>query len=145
MWWRKPGWHPHARCPMCLLPGHHCRGSRQKPARRAEFDLRLNRKLSWPIKLIWPVHPCLKKYFASHFTQITFISATVPSHRGAARDRHGRGAGCGGRGWRLRRGRQMRTAKPCGPDAPMLASSSWEASFSGATVAKKPVAGESTE
>jgi hypothetical protein len=31
-----------------------------------------------------------------------------------------------------------RTAKSCGPDAPTLASSSWEASFSGMTVAKKP-------
>jgi hypothetical protein len=31
-----------------------------------------------------------------------------------------------------------RTAKSCGPDAPTLASSSWEASFSGATVARKP-------
>ena len=42
--------------------------------------------------------------------------------------------------WRVRR-----TAKACGPDAPMLASSSREASFSGMTVAKKPVAGESTK
>src|SRR6266849_5970173 len=67
-----------------------------------------------------------------------------PSHptRGAYRDRHGRGAGCGGRGSVLRatgsqggflgtcerstaRGREMllRTAKSCGPDAPTLASS----------------------
>jgi hypothetical protein len=49
------------------------------------LTLRLNRKLSWPIKLIWSVHPCLKKYSASQFTQITFISATVPSHRGLIR------------------------------------------------------------
>ena len=33
----------------------------------------------------------------------------------------------------------QRTAKPCGPGAAMLASSSWEASFLGATVARKPV------
>jgi hypothetical protein len=33
----------------------------------------------------------------------------------------------------------MRTAKSCGPDAATLASSSSEASFSGATVARKPV------
>src|SRR5713226_9004678 len=67
-----------------------------------------------------------------------------PSHptRGAYRDRHGRGAGCGGRGSVLRatgsqggflgtcerstaRGREMllRTAKSYGPDAPTLASS----------------------
>src|SRR5229473_3591521 len=68
-----------------------------------------------------------------------------PSHptRGAYHDRHGRGAGCGGRGSVLRaRGSQggffesvsdqqhaderrlQRTAKSCGPDAPTLASSS---------------------
>jgi hypothetical protein len=39
----------------------------------------------------------------------------IPSHRGAYRDRHGRGVGCGGRGSVLR---------ACGPDAPTLASSS---------------------
>ena len=69
----------------------------------------------------------------------------APSYptRGAYRDRHGRGEGCGGRGsvlramdcragWRKARersqacGREMllRTAKSCGPDAPTLASSS---------------------
>jgi hypothetical protein len=31
-----------------------------------------------------------------------------------------------------------RTAKSCGPDAPTLASSSWEASFLGMMVARKP-------
>jgi hypothetical protein len=35
---------------------------------------------------------------------------------------------------RARRATLTRTAKSCGPDAPMLASSSWEASFSRATV-----------
>ena len=40
----------------------------------------------------------LRKYFRFRLTQITFISAAVPSHRGAYRDRHGRGVGCGGRG-----------------------------------------------
>ena len=39
----------------------------------------------------------LQKYFRSLPTQITCISLTVPSHRGAARDRHERGAGCDGR------------------------------------------------
>ena len=32
----------------------------------------------------------------------------------------------------------LRTEKSCGPDASTLASSSWEASFSGAMVTKKP-------
>jgi hypothetical protein len=48
--------------------------------------------------------------------------------------------------WRcFRRTALKRTAKSCGPDAPTLASSSWEASFSGMTVAKQPVTGESTK
>jgi len=47
-------------------------------------------------------------------------------HRGACA-RHERGVGCGGREWRARRARRTRTAKPCGPDAPTLASSSWGA------------------
>ena len=59
--------------------------------------------------------------------------------RGAARDRHERAVGCGGREACEKDERKaVRTAKPCGPDAPTLASSSGEASFSGATVARKP-------
>jgi hypothetical protein len=49
-------------------------------------------------KSVNPVQPPLQKYSASRFTQIKSISPAVPSHRGAARDRHERGAGCGGRG-----------------------------------------------
>ena len=50
--------------------------------------------------LIWGVvQSPIKKYFRSFLTQITCISLAVPSHRGAARDRHERGAGCDGR-WR---------------------------------------------
>src|ERR1700682_3492108 len=85
----------------------------------------------------------------------------VRSLRGAYRDRHGRGVGCDGRGsvrrdntradeWRLppslklrrtcRRGlwrrRVLRTAKPCGPDAPTLASSWRNPPLT--TVARKP-------
>ena len=45
----------------------------------------------------WPVHPSLQKYSDFQNTQISFISLPVLSHRGAARDRHGRGTGCGGR------------------------------------------------
>ena len=58
--------------------------------------------------------------------------------RGAARDRHERAVGCGGRAACEGRTLASRTAKPCGPGAPTLASSSWEASFSGMTVARKP-------
>jgi hypothetical protein len=52
------------------------------------------------INVIWVVQSSIKKYFRSLLTQITCISLAIPSHRGAVRDRHGRGAGCGGRGWR---------------------------------------------
>jgi len=45
-----------------------------------------------------PVQPHFQKYFRSRLTQIKSISSAVPSPRGAYRDRHGRGAGCGGRG-----------------------------------------------
>ena len=38
-----------------------------------------------------------------------------------------------------------RTAKSCGSDAAVLASSSWEANFLVATVAKEPFTGESTK
>jgi len=38
-----------------------------------------------------------------------------------------------------------RTAKSCGPDAAVLASSAREASFLGMTVAKEPFTGESTK
>src|SRR6476469_6984831 len=70
------------------------------------------------------------------------IGSRVPSHRGAARDRHGRGAGCGGRGCAFDERREKRTVKSCGPAATTLASSSrkrgrrWQTS---------PVAGESTK
>jgi len=83
--------------------------------------------------LICPVQPRLQKYFRSRLTQIKSITRAVPPHRGADRDRHGRGVGCGGRGslgralaiagrvepcerfaacWRTK---LLRTAKPCGP------------------------------
>src|SRR6267143_580887 len=39
-----------------------------------------------------------EKYFCSHLTQINFRTLAVSFHRGAYRDRHERGMGCGGRG-----------------------------------------------
>ena len=88
-----------------------------------------------------------RKYFASPFGRNRSINSAVPPHRGAYRDRHGRGAGCGGRGSVLRamglqggffesvsdqqhadERRLLRTAKSCGPDAPTLASSLRKAS-----------------
>jgi hypothetical protein len=68
------------------------------PAMTEKWPLRQNRKLLNDLKLIWVVQSHLQKYTASRLPQITSISPAVSSHRGAARDRHGRGAGCGGRG-----------------------------------------------
>ena len=44
------------------------------------------------------VQPCSQKYFASRFGRNTFIDSAIPPDKGAYRDRHGRAAGCGGRG-----------------------------------------------
>jgi hypothetical protein len=44
------------------------------------------------------VQPRLQKYSASHSGRNSFITRAVPPERGAYRDRHERGAGCGGRG-----------------------------------------------
>src|SRR5712671_3106283 len=41
------------------------------------------------------VQPRSEKYFASPFGRNSFIDSAVSSHRGAYRDRHGRGEGCG--------------------------------------------------
>src|SRR5450755_1057753 len=105
--------------------------------------------MAWPADLPdrlsgdFDVESRLQKYFASPVGQIISTNSRHPvPHRGAYRDRHERGMGCGGRGSVLRatglqggflgtcerspaRGREMlqRTAKSCGPDAPMLASS----------------------
>jgi hypothetical protein len=89
------------------------------------------------------VQPRFAKYFGFAPTQITSLVPPSCSTKGAARDRHGRGTGCNGRGWRERRTRASRTAKSCGSDAPMLASS-WR-SDPAMTVARKPVTGKSTK
>ena len=56
--------------------------------------------------------------------QISLTTLPVHPTRGAYRDRHGRGVGCGGRGGCAGRARRMRTVKSCGPDASTPASSS---------------------
>jgi hypothetical protein len=63
---------------------------------------------------------------------------------GAVRDRHGREAGCGGRGCADNERCLRRTAKTCGPDAPTLASSRWK-QFRRRRWQESPVAGESTQ
>ena len=49
-------------------------------------------------KLICPVQSLAQKYPASRSTRNTFKSAPSRPDRGAFRDRHERGTGCGGRG-----------------------------------------------
>ena len=48
------------------------------------------------------VQPLAQKYSAYPVGQITDLTPRVSPERGAARDRHGRGMGCGGRGSVLR-------------------------------------------
>ena len=111
------------------------------------------------------------KYFCSRLTQIKSISPPSRPKQGAYRDRHGRGAGCDGRGSvrrahgartngavppsaKLRRTGTRpvegfgvdgsRTAKSCGPDAPTLVSSFAEQSAQ-RRWQKSPVTGESTK
>ena len=78
---------------------------------------------------------------ANHLYKLGRLAPT----RGAARDRHGRRARDAVDAAVREANAPMRTAKSCGPDAPTLASSSREANFSGATVTKSPVTGESSK
>jgi hypothetical protein len=76
------------------------------------------------------VQPFGEKYFPLPIGQIIFITPRHPAPEGAFRGRHGRGAGCDGRGSTERRTVFPRTAKSWRPDTPMLVSSSWGANAS---------------
>ena len=100
------------------------------------------------------VQPFLQKYFASSPGRNTFKPhASRPHKRGVSRSSRTLGAGCGGRGGVTRRMTRPRTAKPCGPDAPTLASSlrDGDVSPNGPDTPRKrrwqksPVTGESAE
>jgi hypothetical protein len=85
----------------------------------------VKKKFSRAINLICLSSPPLKNIPFCFLTQITCISQGIPAHtKGAFRDRHERWIGMR---WTqaalLTRALAMRTAKPCGPDAPTLASS----------------------
>jgi hypothetical protein len=82
--------------------------------------------------------PLLKIFRFSVCANHLHIRRRPVPHRGAARDRHERGAGCGGRRRRFDEGACMRTAKSCGPDAPTLASSFRGTVSARARVARKP-------
>jgi hypothetical protein len=92
---------------MLALHSGGCRDQRIRLERTGKSRVRAVRvedKNSNAVKVIWVVQSSIKKYFHSLLTQITCLSIAVPSHRGAARDRHGRGAGCGGREERIDEG-----------------------------------------
>ena len=92
-----------------------------------------------------PVQPLLQKYSDFPNIQITCITFLVLSHRGAARDRHGRGTGCGGRERRQRRGRLTRGRR----SRVVLTPRCWRQvrgrQLPPMTVARKPVTGESSK
>jgi hypothetical protein len=65
----------------------------------AELAVPVNRNLLNHLNVIWVVQPSFKKYFAFAVGQISSTSSPRPfPARGADRDRHERGMGCGGRG-----------------------------------------------
>src|ERR1700687_338724 len=90
-----------ARCALAPLPTSIIG---RKPCPTAHWPkisgVRLEGKNASTFKLIWVVQSWFKKYSASRLTQIRFRSFAVSSPTGAYRDRHGRGAGWGGRGQR---------------------------------------------
>jgi len=69
-------------------------------ARRAsrKTSLRERSKFVCPLKLIWGVQSLAQKYSSFVFTEIDVHSARSAPTQGAYRDRHERGAECGGRG-----------------------------------------------
>ena len=107
--------------------------------------VRVNSKLLRRFKLIWVVQSPSKKYFAFAVGQINSTDSRVLTHkRGASRSSRTLGAGCDGRGNSQDERCYPRTAKPCGPDAPTLASS-WQAMTCRRRWQKSPVTGESAE
>ena len=74
-------------------------------------------------KSLNPVQPYLQKYSTSRLPQISNISLTVLSHRGALRNVTDAGRDAVDADSAARRTALKRTAKSCGPDAPTLVSS----------------------
>jgi hypothetical protein len=114
-----------------------------------EFRMRAQAKFSCPFRLTLPdgqisqlaVQSFREKYSARAVGQITFRTRAVSSHRGALRNVINAARDAVDAEALNDEQRRSRTAKSCGPDAPVLASSLWIRSR--ATVARKPVTGES--
>ena len=82
------------------------------------------------------VQPCFEKFSASRFTQINFITLAVYPTEGRIAIVTDAGLDAMDAGGAADESAGSRTAKPCGPDAPTLASS-WR-SDPQTTVARKP-------
>src|SRR5882757_7417599 len=95
-------------------------------------------------KSVNPVQPHLQKYSTSRLPQISNISLTVPSHRGALRNVINAGRDAVDADGAQDEGANSRTAKSCGPDAPTL-ESSWRSYLRRRRWQKSPVTGESTK
>jgi len=81
--------------------------------------VRLEAKFQRLFKLSRVVQSRVQKFFAFVFSESCFLAAVPTQYEGRTR-RHEREAGCGGRGSVARRAALFsRTAKPCGPGAPM--------------------------
>jgi hypothetical protein len=72
---------------------------------------------------IWLSSPSAKNIFISFQPKSPAYFGCLIPHEGALAIVTNVGMGCGGRGRAFDEQRVMRTAKSCGPDAPMLASS----------------------
>jgi hypothetical protein len=108
--------------------------------RQAQNPLRVKSNFARDFNVIWVVQSPREKYSACAVGQIKSKTRAIPrSIRGALRTSSTWSAGCDGRGMSLDEGRCARTAKPCGPDAPTLASSRRRcSSIAPMTVARKP-------
>jgi hypothetical protein len=91
------------------------------------LSLRRKSNFSLRIKLICLVQSCLQRYSTSFFAQITFTTAAIPLlHKGRFAIVTNVGRDAVDAGGAKDESVVLRTAKPCGPDAPTLASSRWK-------------------
>jgi hypothetical protein len=106
--------------------------TQKSSARKIQFCTRFQRDLGRPV-------PARKIFALCRRANQIQNSRRPASARGALRTSSTWSAGCDGRGMSLDEGRCARTAKPCGPDAPTLASSRRGcSSIAPMTVARKP-------
>src|SRR5882757_8102975 len=108
------------------------------------MPLMTQRGLAATGKSLNPVQPPLQKNSTSRLPQISNISLTVLSHRGALRNVINAGRDAVDADALKDERRLRRTAKSCGPDAPTL-ESSWRSYLRRRRWQKSPVTGESTK